>query len=86
MGGVIPMKKQYVIEYWGILADRRGMKQETVGTHALNVRELFDEIFREQASAWSAVVKAVINDEFVPWDRTLSEGDRIAFLPPMSGG
>jgi molybdopterin converting factor small subunit len=31
-------------------------------------------------------VRAAIGDSFVAFDRALSDGDEVAFLPPMSGG
>lgn len=31
-------------------------------------------------------VRAAVNYEFVAWDVTVSEGDEIAFIPPVSGG
>ena len=31
-------------------------------------------------------LRAAVNDEFIPWDHLLKDGDHIAFLPPMSGG
>jgi molybdopterin synthase sulfur carrier subunit len=80
------MKKSYLVEYWGILADQRGSKQETVSSAAATVEQLFGELFVSQDRSWQRVVKAVINDEFVPWDERLTDGARIAFLPPMSGG
>ena len=27
-----------------------------------------------------------VNEEYAKWDGTLSEGDEIAFIPPVSGG
>jgi molybdopterin synthase sulfur carrier subunit len=31
-------------------------------------------------------VRVAVNDEMLPGNRTLAEGDEVAFLPPMSGG
>jgi molybdopterin converting factor small subunit len=31
-------------------------------------------------------VRIVVNDEIIPGNRILDEGDEVAFLPPMSGG
>ena len=31
-------------------------------------------------------VRIAVNDEIVPGNRPLDEGDEVAFLPPMSGG
>ena len=30
--------------------------------------------------------RAAVNEEYVAWDHRLSEGDRVAFIPPVSGG
>ncbi|MGD8330034.1 MAG: MoaD/ThiS family protein [Acidobacteriota bacterium] len=27
-----------------------------------------------------------VNDEYAAWDRTLEDGDEVAFIPPVSGG
>ena len=31
-------------------------------------------------------VRAALNHEFVDWDATISDGDEVAFIPPVSGG
>lgn len=31
-------------------------------------------------------IRIAVNDEIVPGNRLLDEGDEVAFLPPMSGG
>jgi len=80
------MNTQLTVEYWGVLADRRGTKQELIATQSADVKQLFDELFIGQDDALITVIKPVINDEFVPWHQALAEGDRVAFLPPMSGG
>ena len=31
-------------------------------------------------------VRAAVNHEFADWDAVVSEGDEVAFIPPVSGG
>jgi molybdopterin converting factor subunit 1 len=31
-------------------------------------------------------VRAALNHEFVDWDAVVSDGDEVAFIPPVSGG
>jgi molybdopterin converting factor subunit 1 len=31
-------------------------------------------------------VRGVVNQEFADWSATVSEGDEVAFIPPVSGG
>jgi molybdopterin synthase sulfur carrier subunit len=31
-------------------------------------------------------VHLAVNDEYAAWDRPLGTGDRVAFVPPVSGG
>lgn len=32
------------------------------------------------------LVHLAVNDSYSPWDRPLSQGDRVVFIPPVSGG
>ena len=32
------------------------------------------------------LVHLVVNDEYSPWDKPLRPGDRVVFIPPVSGG
>jgi hypothetical protein len=50
------MKKSYLVEYWGILADQRGSKQETVSSAAATVEQLFGELFVSQDRSWQRVM------------------------------
>lgn len=80
------MKSQVTIEYMGILADKRGIREEVRETHAANFEELFEELLGDQLGAIRSSIKPVRNDEIVLWTDEISSGDRVAFLPPMSGG
>lgn len=31
-------------------------------------------------------IRAAVNHEFADWDDTVSNGDEVAFIPPVSGG
>ena len=49
--------------------------------------ELYTELDAEHRLGLSANdLRAAVNDEFAAWSHPLNDGDRIAFLPPMSGG
>jgi molybdopterin synthase sulfur carrier subunit len=77
----------YHIHYFGLLADRRGMTQETVSHQAETPLSLYESLLGNHAPDLSQKdVRAAVNDEFVSWDHPLRDQDRIAFLPPMSGG
>lgn len=32
------------------------------------------------------LVHLVVNDEYSPWDKPMRAGDRVVFIPPVSGG
>jgi molybdopterin converting factor small subunit len=31
-------------------------------------------------------IHLVVNDEYSPWEKPLKQGDRVVFIPPVSGG
>lgn len=77
----------YHIHYFGLLADRRGLNDETLASPATTARELYEALASEHPFHMPHHdLRAAINDELVPWDHPLTNNDQIAFLPPMSGG
>ncbi|HSP43134.1 MAG TPA: MoaD/ThiS family protein [Luteolibacter sp.] len=74
----------YHIHYYGLLADRRGVSEETIHHRATTPAALYQELFGNGTAPES--IRAAVNDEFVAWEHSLANNDRIAFLPPMSGG
>jgi molybdopterin synthase sulfur carrier subunit len=77
----------YPIQYFGLLAERRGLADETITSAAATPAVIYQEIVsRHPLGMAMRDLRAVVNDEFASWDQPLKDGDRIAFLPPMSGG
>lgn len=77
----------YQIHYLGLLADRRGLATETISCEAATPAGLYRELCAAHPLGLAMRdVRVAVNDEFAAWDRPLENGDRIAFLPPMSGG
>ena len=69
--------------YFGLLAERRGLTEERLTTAATTPAALFAEL---ELGVSISGMRAAVNDEFVPWDHPLNDGDSVALLPPMSGG
>ncbi len=81
------MNATYQISYFGMLAERRGLSAETLSHSATDVSALFEELNKAHQLGFATLgLRAAVNDEFVSWNQPLKDGDRIAFLPPMSGG
>jgi molybdopterin synthase sulfur carrier subunit len=75
------------VSYFGLLAERRGLSEESLESDAVTPRALYQEIdARHRLGLTVSDMRAAVNDEFVSWDHPLAAGDRVAFLPPMSGG
>ena len=80
------------IVYCGRLQDAAGLRETSVEPppEVATARALRDWLTREDPLLREALcapsVKIVLNDEMVGDDAILSEGDEIAFMPPVSGG
>jgi molybdopterin synthase sulfur carrier subunit len=79
--------QQYSICYYGLLAERRGLAEETLNHPATSPAALYAALDAEhRLGLLVADLRVAVNDAFAPWDHPLADGDRIALLPPMSGG
>lgn len=77
----------YQVCYFGLLAERRGLREESITSAAATPAELYAELDAgHQLGLQVEHFRAAVNDEFAAWDRPLHENDRVGFLPPMSGG
>jgi molybdopterin converting factor subunit 1 len=77
----------YQVCYFGLLSERRGLAEEGLSHPASTPAGLYQALDAEHRLGLTASdIRVAVNDEFVPWNHPLKDGDRIAFLPPMSGG
>lgn len=75
------------IQYFALLREQRGVAEEALDATAPTVGALYDELrARHRFSLPRDRIRAAINEDFVPADAPLHEGDRIVFIPPVAGG
>ena len=73
--------------YFAILREKAGCGEEQVTTSAESARDLFQELAaRYEFGIEVDRLKVVINEVFSDWSSPLSDGDTIAFVPPVAGG
>ena len=81
------MSTTYQIQWFGLLAERRGVVEETLDFEGRTPESVYHHFLESHALGLKTQhLRAAVNDEFVAWDHVLQDGDSIAFLPPMSGG
>lgn len=77
----------FVVEYYALLREERGVTQESVDSPALTPAALYDELRARHGFSLSRdALKVVVNEDFVEWDVPLSDGDTVVFIPPVAGG
>lgn len=81
------MEKRVSIEYFAVLREHRRLEREDVTTTAVTAAELYEVVRAEHGLPLErTALRVAVNDDFSAWDRRLSDGDRIAFIPPVAGG
>lgn len=83
-----PLKAQRVqVRYFALLREQAGRSAEELETTAATALELYQELRRRRGLALDPErLRVAVNDEFGDWHTRLSEGDTVAFLPPVAGG
>ena len=78
---------QIQVTYFAKLRELTGLDQEAFsmmkGSNPNDVLESINE--RHQIDIGSNF-KIAVNDEFSDWDIKLNDGDRLVFIPPVTGG
>jgi molybdopterin converting factor subunit 1 len=75
------------VQYFAILKQKSEKSAESLETSAKTGIELYRELQgRYQFGLKENQLKLAINDEFVPFETPLKEGDTVVFIPPVAGG
>jgi molybdopterin-guanine dinucleotide biosynthesis protein A len=75
------------VQYYALLREQAGRRDETVATAAGTPRELFRELSsRHHFTLEPKMLKVAVNAEFRDWSHPLANGDMVVFIPPVAGG
>lgn len=76
------------IRYFAMLRDLAGKSQESL---AVENGTTAAQVFVKMAEKYGfplglSDIRMAVNDDFATTDHRLNDGDRLAFIPPVSGG
>lgn len=74
--------------YFASLADKAKKGQEILSLEPnMTLPNLYAQLQSEHGfDLDSSQVRVAINDEFAGWQDTITDGDKVAFIPPVAGG
>ena len=73
--------------YFAILRELTGLEKETFSIKQGNKPgDVLTSINERHKIDLGINFKIAVNDEFSDWDIELNEGDRLVFIPPVTGG
>ncbi len=79
--------KQITVQYYALLREQAGRREEALLTRARTAAELYAELAgRYPFSLAPEVLRVAINAEFREWTAPLADGDAVVFIPPVAGG
>jgi molybdenum cofactor guanylyltransferase len=79
--------RHITVQYYALLREQAGRREEALTTAARTPRELYAELMqRYPFSLAPEVLRVAINSEFRDWATPLAEGDAVVFIPPVAGG
>lgn len=75
------------VEYFALFRQCAKKGEESITLENPLPSELYENLRRQyRFPLVKHLVHLVVNDAYSPWDRPLRQGDRVAFIPPVSGG
>jgi molybdopterin-guanine dinucleotide biosynthesis protein A len=79
--------KHVTVQYYALLREQTGRREETLVTRAATAAELYAELSRRYPFTLGAqLLRVAINSEFREWPAPLADGDAVVFIPPVAGG
>ena len=79
--------KHITVQYYALLREQAGRRDEALVTRARTAAELYSELAgRYPFSLTPEVLRVAINTEFREWTAPLADGDAVVFIPPVAGG
>lgn len=86
VGRVMRNGMQITVRYFAALREEKGREQESVGVEdGTDVSGLYQQLFAASPLSKLRVMFAV-NQDYVGAGHALSDGDEVAFIPPLGGG
>jgi len=79
--------KSIRVQYFAVLREQAGRREEAIETRAHTAADLYDELKHRYGFQLSALqLKVALNNEFSDWQTPLKQGDAVVFIPPVAGG
>ncbi len=73
------------ILFFASLADKIGKRETSIASEGINTaRDVWNKCTNDIKIPGNALV--AINQKYADFDATVSEGDEVAFFPPVTGG
>ncbi|MEO6078965.1 MAG: NTP transferase domain-containing protein [Steroidobacteraceae bacterium] len=86
-GSTADSPRELRVQYFALLREQAGRREEAFSTCAATPRELFAELTgRHHFTLTPEHLKVAVNAEFSDWSRPLHAGDTVVFIPPVAGG
>lgn len=75
------------MEYFALFRSCTKKSEEILNLDTRDPKELYEQLSQRYRFPLSRDrIHLVVNDEYSPWDKLLNDGDRVVFIPPVSGG
>lgn len=75
------------ILWFASLADRAGCSEERIEMSPVTPRVIYESACQRHGFSFGVdTMRVAVNGAFVGWDSSVTDGDEVVFIPPVSGG